>query len=67
METGRMSEQEINGNVGRDQYNISGDKPKLQVDNRMSVGSNRKLIVEIIVGVSVAVVAGFLLFLFRWN
>lgn len=62
-----MSEQEISGGAGRDQYNISGNKAKLKVDNRTNVGVDKKPIVEIAIGVAIVVIGGYLLFLFGWN
>ncbi len=53
-------------NAGRDQYNISGDGINLQVDNR-DIGHTRSVVAEIIIGVIIIVIGGFLLYIFKLN
>jgi hypothetical protein len=62
-----MSKQEISSKVGRDQYNLVGDKAKLKVDNRTNSGASRKLIFEVAIGVAIAIISGYLLFQLGWS
>jgi len=57
-----MLEQKTNSKVGRDQYNISGDKAKLKVDNRSNADTGGKLVGKFILGIAAAVAAGLLLY-----
>lgn len=62
-----MSKRRISGSVGRDQYNIVGDDARLSVDNRTAGAPKGSLLIQVGIGLVVAVVAGFLLFVFGWN
>lgn len=62
-----MSEQKIKSSVGRDQYNISGDKTKLTVDNSIKASSDRRVVLDIVLGITISVSAGFILFQLGFN
>jgi hypothetical protein len=62
-----VSKPRTNNGAGRDQYNVIGDDARLNVDNRTTSTPKRSVLVEVGIGLVVAVLAGFFLFLFKWN
>lgn len=62
-----MSKQRTDNEVGRDQYNITGDGTKLNVDNRSGSKQKRQVLVQVAMGIIIGITVGYLIYLFGWN